>query len=209
MVKRKGVKAALYVRVSTDGQSVVNQERELLQVAEAKGYEVVEVYRDKGISGSKARSQRPGLNAAVKDAIRGRYSVLMVWSVDRLGRSLRDLVETLQELQGAGVDLFLYQQAIDTRTPAGKALFGMLGVFAEFERSIIVERVNAGLARAKAQGTKSGKPIGRPKVPEKIEQRIRQAYEQGMARGSGYGKVSIAREVGCGVSVVQRVLAGA
>lgn len=191
--------AAIYVRVSTDGQSVANQERELLRVAEAKGYDVVEIYRDRGVSGTKDRSQRPGLRRAVDDATRGRFGVLMVWSVDRLGRSLRDLVETLQELHGAGVDLFLHQQAIDTRTPAGRALFSMLGVFAEFERSIIVERVNAGIARAKAHGTKSGKPIGRPTVGDDVARRVREL------RAAGTGIVATARAAGCGVSTVQRI----
>ena len=103
----------------------------------------------------------------------------MAWSVDRLGRSLQDLIAFLQEIHAAGVELFLYQQAIDTTTPSGKAMFQMLGVFAEFERSIIVERVRSGLAKAKANGTKSGNPIGRPRAPEALKQRIRDAYNAG------------------------------
>lgn len=125
------------------------------------------------------------------------------WSVDRLGRSLQDLVGTLSELHAGGLDLYLHQQAIDTRTPAGRALFQMLGVFAEFERSIIVDRVKTGMAKAKAKGTKSGNPIGRPKLPAKVEARIRSL------RAEGLGMLKIAKTARCGVSVVQRVLATA
>lgn len=195
------LKAPLYLRVSTDDQTVANQERELRRAAEAKGYEVVAVYKDAGVSGAKERKQRPGLDEALKDAVRARYQVLMSWSVDRLGRSLKDLVATLNELHGCGADLFLHQQAIDTRTPAGKALFGMLGVFAEFERALIQERVRAGLARAKSQVTKSGQPIGRPRVSAELEAQIR------AARAAGLGILRISRELRCGVSVVQRIVA--
>ena len=94
--------------------------------------------------------------------------MLAAWSVDRLGRSVQDLVAALQELRGAGVDLFLHQQALDTSTPSGRAMFQMLGVFSEFERAIIVERVNSGLARARAAGTK----LGRPKISSEVEARI-------------------------------------
>jgi len=188
--------AALYVRVSTDEQTTTNQERELREAADAKGLEIAYVYRDNGISGAKGRDKRPGLDAALKDAIRGRYGVLMAWSVDRLGRSLPDLLATLQELHGAGVDLYLHRQAIDTRTPAGKALFQMLGVFAEFERAMIQERVKAGVARAKAHGIK----FGRPTIGEDKEKQIRELYREGRSYRA------IANQVGCGISAVQRVL---
>ncbi len=201
MNAQKVVKAALYVRVSTDGQSVDNQERELREVAEAKHWEIVEVYSDRGISGAKGRDGRPALDKALRGAVQGRYNVLAVWSVDRLGRSLQDLLSTLAELQGAGCDLYLHRQAVDTRTPSGRAMFQMLGVFAEFERTMIQARVRAGLARAKVHGTKSGRPIGRPTVPAAVEDRIRRE------RRKSHGILKIAREVGVGVSVVQRVLA--
>jgi DNA invertase Pin-like site-specific DNA recombinase len=196
-------KAALYVRVSTDGQTVANQERELREVAAAKGWEIIEVYSDKGISGAKGRDGRPGLDRALREAVQGRYDVLGAWSVDRLGRSLQDLLHTLGELQAAGCDLYLHRQALDTRTPSGRAMFQMLGVFAEFERAMIQERVRAGLARAKEKGTRSGRPIGRPRVSPTVEARIRRE------RRKGYGFLRIAREAGVGVSVVQRVLAAA
>jgi DNA invertase Pin-like site-specific DNA recombinase len=133
------------------------------------------VYRDEGISGSKGRDKRPGFDAMHKDASRRKFDIVMAWSVDRLGRGLQDLIGFLSELHALGIDLALHQQGIDTTTPAGKAMFQMMGVFAEFERSMIVERVRAGVARAKASGTKSGKAFGRPRVPVETEQRIRDA----------------------------------
>jgi DNA invertase Pin-like site-specific DNA recombinase len=198
---KRATKVALYVRVSTDGQSVDNQERELREVAEAKGWDIVAVHADRGISGAKGRDGRPGLDKALREAVRRRYDVLVVWSVDRLGRSLQDLLHTLAELQGAGCDLYLHRQAIDTRTPSGRAMFAMLGVFAEFERAMIQERVRAGIARARAKGTKSGRPIGRPPVAASVEDRIRSE------RRKSKGMLKIARQLGVGVSVVQRVLA--
>ena len=122
----------------------------------------------------------------------------MAWSVDRLGRSLQDLIAFLGELRAVGCNLYLHQQGIDTTTPAGRALFQMLGVFAEFERAIIVERVRAGIARARAEG----KQLGRPRIDGAVEQTIRAA----LAEGKGIRKV--ARECGVGVSVVQRIRAG-
>ena len=122
--------------------------------------------------------------------------MVAAWSVDRLGRSLQDLVGFLGDLQSKKVDLYLHQQALDTSTPSGKAMFGMLGVFAEFERTIIQERVKAGLARARAKGT----TLGRPRTDPKVEQKIRNLAAKGV------GKVKIARTLGIGVSVTQRVL---
>jgi hypothetical protein len=122
---------------------------------------------------------------------------LRAWSVDRLGRSLQDLVTLLGEVHAKSIDLYLYQQGIDTTTPAGKALFQMMGVFAEFEHAMIRERVNAGLARARA----SGKRLGRPRVGDAIEAEIRAAL------ASGKGMREIARELKVGTSTVQRVKA--
>jgi DNA invertase Pin-like site-specific DNA recombinase len=199
----KPQRAALYLRVSTDGQTTANQREALEAVAAQRGWQIVATYEDAGISGSKGRDKRPGLDAALKDASRGKFDVLCAWSVDRLGRSLADLVNGLQELHAARVDLFLHQQALDTTTAAGRAMFGMLAVFAEFERAIIVSRVNAGMARAKQSGTKSGKAIGRPRVTRKIEQRIREEL------ALGHGILKVAAIVGVGSSTVQRIKAEA
>ena len=197
MATRKSIKrAALYARVSTDEQTTDNQLRELRAVAKRFGWKVVAEYTDNGISGSKGRDQRPGFNELCKAAVRKEFDVIMAWSVDRLGRSLQHLVNFLGEIHAKNVDLYLHQQGIDTTTPAGKALFQMMGVFAEFERSIIQERTKAGLARARAQG----KTLGRPKVSASVERAIRRA------RRKGTGIRRIARDLGIGVSVVQRVV---
>ena len=193
-------RVALYARVSTDRQSTENQLRELREAAGRMGWQVVTEFVDRGISGAKGPKDRPQLAALLRGVARKDFDVVASWSVDRLGRSLIDLVNLLQELHATGVDLYLHQQGVNTTTPAGRALFGMMGVFAEFERGMIQERVRAGLARAKAKGTKSGNPIGRPAVGTRVEDRIREL------RADGLGMLKIAKQAGCGVSVVQRVL---
>lgn len=197
----KPQRVALYARVSTDKQSTENQLRELRDVAVRMGWEVVDEFVDNGISGAKSRKDRPRLNSLLKGVARKEFDIVAAWSVDRLGRSLLDLVELLKELHSMKVDLYLHQQGINTTTPAGKALFGMMGVFAEFEREMIQERVKSGLARARKNGTKSGLPIGRPSVSAEVEDRIREL------RAEGLGILKIAKQAGCGVSVVQRVVA--
>ena len=122
------------------------------------GCEIVQVYRDQGISGAKGRNGRPAFDALCKGAARREFDIVMAWSVDRLGRSLQDLVAFLTELHALKIDLYLHQQGVDTTTPGGKALFQMMGVFAEFERSIIQNRIHVGLARARAQGKHLGRP---------------------------------------------------
>ena len=190
-------RVAIYLRVSTSKQDTNNQRRELLAVAARSGWDVVRVYEDAGISGAKGRDKRPGLDAMLKAVNAREFDMVAAWSVDRVGRSLTDLLGILQSLHDKGTDLFLHQQGLDTSTVAGKAMFQMLGVFAEFERGIIRERVNAGLARARAKGTKLGRRTVRPSV----EARIREL------RGAGMGILKIGRTVGVGTSVVQRVVA--
>lgn len=180
-------KAALYLRVSTSGQTTENQERELRAVAERAGWEIVEVYQDHGISGAKGRDKRPAFDRLCKDAAKRKFDVVAAWSVDRIGRSLQDLVAFLSELHALKVDLYLHQQGIDTTTPAGKAMFQMMGVFAEFERAMIRERVNAGLARTVAKGTK----LGRPKLAPATEAAIRAA----LSRGESIRKTAKANKV--------------
>ena len=192
-------RAAIYARVSTQGQTVNNQLQELRNVAERHGWEVVSEYKDRGISGAKGRDKRPQFDAMLKAANRREFDVIMSWSVDRLGRSLQHLVEFLQDVHAKGVDLYLHQQNIDTSTPSGKAMFQMVGVFAEFERSMIRERVMAGLARARNEG----KVLGRPKSSEATEAAILKL------RAEGRGMLAIAKELGVGTSVVQRVLKAA
>ena len=189
-------RVGLYLRVSTDSQTTENQRRELEAVAARSGWRVVDFYEHAGISGAKGRDKRPGFDRLLKDATARKINMIAAWSVDRLGRSLQDLVGFLTELQALGCDLYLHQQSLDTSTPSGRAMFRMLGVFAEFERGIIRERVNAGLARAKANGIK----LGRRPVKPAVEARIRQL------RAKGMGILKIGRTLGIGTSVVQRVV---
>jgi DNA invertase Pin-like site-specific DNA recombinase len=188
-------RVAIYLRVSTSKQETSNQRLELEAVAARSGWQVVKVFEDAGISGSKGRDKRPGLDAMMKAVNAKEFDMVAAWSVDRLGRSLTDLLAILQGLQDKGIDLFLHQQGLDTSTTAGKAMFQMLGVFAEFERGIIRERVNAGLARAKAKGTK----LGRRRVRPSVEARILEL------RAEGHGIHRIRKTLGLGTSVVQRV----
>jgi DNA invertase Pin-like site-specific DNA recombinase len=189
---RSGV---LYLRVSTIDQTTANQERELRQVAERMGVEVTKVYRDHGISGAKGRDKRPQFDALCRDATKRQFDMVMAWSVDRLGRSLQDLIGFLSEIHALRIDLYLHQQGLDTRTPAGKAMFQMMGVFSEFERAMIQERVRAGLRRAKADG----KRLGRPRIDEATEGAIRKALAAGM------GICRAARMHGVGTAVAQRI----
>jgi DNA invertase Pin-like site-specific DNA recombinase len=190
-------RAVLYLRVSTVDQTTANQERELRAVAERAGWEVVKVYKDHGVSGAKGRDKRPAYNQMLRDAFRRQFDVVMAWSVDRLSRSLQELVTFLGELHSLHVDLHLHQQGIDTTTPAGKALFQMMGVFAEFERSMIQERVRAGLARARSEGRR----LGRPTIPKAKEDAIRAALSQPGRPGVRV----IAKQFGVDPSTVQRI----
>ncbi|MFG1465300.1 recombinase family protein [Xanthobacter sp. DSM 24535] len=191
-------RVAFYFRVSTHDQTTENQRRELQTVADKAGWDVVVTFEDAGISRAKGRQQRPGYDAMLKAITRREVDMVAAWSVDRLGRSMPDLVAFLSELHAYGADLYLHQQAMDTTTPSGRAMFQMMGVFAEFERAMIQERVKAGLARAKAEGRK----LGRPTIGADLEARIRALRAQGM------GIVKVAKTLGIGVSAVQRVDGG-
>jgi DNA invertase Pin-like site-specific DNA recombinase len=203
-------RAALYVRVSTDQQSIAHQTESLKAVAERRGWQIVHTYSDAGISGARGRDTRPGLDGMLKDAKRRRFDVVMAWAIDRLGRSLIDLLSTINELEAAGVDLYLDQQNIDTTSPMGKLLFQITGAFAEFERTIIKERTRAGLRTIKATIAKHGKftarrsgivreRLGRPGVSAAIVAAVRAE----LARGTGI--LSTAKRVGCGSGTVQRI----
>jgi DNA invertase Pin-like site-specific DNA recombinase len=143
----------------------------------------------------KGRDMRPGLDQMLKDASRRRFDVEMAWAIDRLGRSLIDLLGTIQSLEACGVDLYLDQQAIDTTTPAGKLIFQVTGAFAEFERSMIRQRVHAGLKRAVEQG----KVLGRPKIDSATERRIQSHLRKGT------GILKVAEIVGVDTGTVQRI----
>ncbi|MFZ1151647.1 MAG: recombinase family protein, partial [Xanthobacteraceae bacterium] len=186
---------ALYLRVSTDEQTLANQRRELTAAAERHGWQVVAEFSDAGISGSKGRDQRRGFDRLMQGIARREFDMVAAWSVDRLSRSLSHLVAFLGEIHGKGIDLYLHTQGLDTSTPTGKAMFHLLGVFAELERSIVTERINAGIARAKA----AGKHCGRPRVSTAVENRISELLR------AGVGIITTARKVGVGTGTVQRV----
>lgn len=189
-------RVVLYARVSTDGQTVENQIQALQDVANKLNWTIVKILRDEGISGAKGRQQRPGLNELHKAVIRKEVDMVAAWSVDRLGRSLQDLLSLLNTLNEREVALYLHQQGLDTSTSAGRAMFQMLGVFAEFERSLIQERVKSGLARARQEG----KRLGRPPVSAELVESIQ------TARLRGDGILKIAKSLSCGVGTVQRVV---
>lgn len=193
---------ALYARVSTDGQTTENQLRELREVAKRHGWEICREFVDRGISGAKSKEQRPQFNALHMAIARKEFDLVAAWSVDRLGRSLKDLIDFLGQVHAKNMGLYLHQQGLDTTTPAGKALFGMMGVFAEFERSMIQERVRAGLARAKAKGTRLGRP------PLAATEEGRKVARQVLAlRHEGLGMCAIAEKVGISSRTVMKIVA--
>ncbi len=197
----KSKRAALYARVSTRNghQDPEVQLQALRDVAAQAGWQIAGTYIDHGISGAKGRDKRPEFDRMLKDATQRRFNLVAAWSVDRLGRSLHDLIDFLKVLNAVGCDLYLHAQALDTTTPAGKALFQMLGVFAEFERSIIQERVCAGLDRARAKGKKLGRPGLKVNVIAEIKRRA----------AAGEGKRAIGRALRISDAVVRKVLATA
>jgi len=188
---------AIYTRVSTLSQTTDNQLIELQNIAELKDYVVTQIFSDEGISGSKGREIRTGFDNLIKGAIKKDFDIILSWSVDRLGRSLQDLVGFLNEIHSVGCDLYIHQSGIDTSTPSGKMMFQMCGVFAEFERGMIRERVISGQNRAKLQG----KHIGRPtNLNEGLTHSIKYMKEQGV------GIRKIARELKVGIGTVYKVL---
>lgn len=188
-------RVALYARVSTDkSQTVETQLRQLHEVATRLGWIIVAVHTDEGISGAHGRDKRPGLDALLKQVMRKEIDMVAAWSVDRLGRSLQHLVGVLSDLQARNVGLYLHVQGLDTTTPSGRAMYQMLGVFAEFEREMIRERVLAGIERARARG----KRLGRPSIPDQQAQAVRNALAQGLgiratARATGVAITTVAR----------------
>lgn len=187
-------RAALYARVSTGGQTVENQLRELRAVATRLGWEVVAEFVDEGISGAKGRDKRPALDSMLKCVIRGEVEVVAAWSVDRLAQSLPKLSRLLEKLRAYGADLYLHEQELDTSTHPGRALFETLPVVAALEKAIVSGRTKARMAAAKAQG----KRISRPPVDPTTVARIR------LLRADGHSLRWIAEEVGVGRGTVEK-----
>ena len=195
MTKQKRV--ALYLRVSTNNghQTVENQRLELEAIAKRSGWQIVATFADYK-SGAKGRDKRPGLDAMMNAATKREFDMVAAWSIDRLGRSLQHLVQLFGEFQALGIDLYLHQQHVDSSTPSGRALLQMSGVFAEFERAMIQERIIAGLARAKAEG----KHLGRRRTKGATNEAILKLRDQGL------GMLAIGRKLGCGTGRVRAVV---
>jgi DNA invertase Pin-like site-specific DNA recombinase len=191
-------RVALYARCSTaDRQTTENQIRDLRAVAEQHGW-----IDDDGTSGGVPREERPAMQRLLRAIARREIDMVAAWAVDRLGRSLIDLLGLLGELRAKKIDLYLHQQGLDTSTPAGRAMFQMLGLIAEFERAIIRDRVLSGLARARAEGTKSGRAIGRPAITQDTRDAVRAALS------AGESERAVARRLGIGKGTVGRVRVG-
>lgn len=196
-----GKRVAIYARVSTDGQTTENQLRELRDVAQRHGWTICREFVDRGISGAKGREGRPQFDALHTAIARKEFDLVAAWSVDRLGRSLGDLVDFLRQVHAKGIGLYLHQQGLDTTTPAGKALFGMMGVFAEFERAMIQERVKAGLARARAKGQRLGRPpLASTADGLKVQRQVLSL------RKDGLGMCAIAEKVGISSRTVMKIV---
>ena len=145
-------KCAIYCRVSTSDQTIDNQLSVLREIAKVKGLTIVQEFVDEGISGAKGRDKRKGFDNLLKGAVRREFTTILVWSVDRIGRNIQDLLSFLNEVHSVDCDLYLHTQGIDTSTPTGKMMFGILSVLADWERGMIKERTQAGMERARKQG---------------------------------------------------------
>jgi DNA invertase Pin-like site-specific DNA recombinase len=201
-------RAALYIRVSTASksrqadtltydQNPEVQQKPLLDLIAQRGGELVKVYSDRA---SGARESRPGLNQLLADARRGQLDVVVVWRFDRFARSVRQLVLAMEEFRSQGIDFVSHQEALDTSTPTGKAMFTIIAAMAELERSVIRERVVASLDHARLRGTKSGKPVGRPRTIFRRDQVVE-------LRQKGLSWSRIARELGASATSVRRAFA--
>lgn len=193
--KKNQKRVALYLRVSTDRQTTDNQERELRALADRAGWNIVAVYKDEGISGTKGREKRPALNKMMQDAVRREFDLVAAWSVDRIFRSVQHMAALMNDLRSIGIDVFLHKQGVDTSSSSGRMVMNVFASIAEWERELIVDRVKSGMARARA----AGKQLGRTPVPEAVRQAIREE----LARGTGINKT--ARIHGVGVLTVQNI----
>ncbi|MDD9942797.1 MAG: recombinase family protein [Myxococcales bacterium] len=193
--RKRQLRAAIYARTSTArDQDPALQVSELGGVVEHRGWELVGTYVDRGVSGAKGR--RPELDRLLDDAKRGRIDVVLVWRLDRLGRSLKHLLTLLEELRVLNVDFLSLRDPVDSTTPAGRLSLSIIGAMAEFERELIRERTVAGLEAARRRGAR----IGRPRVVVDVNEAIR-------LRAEGLTMSAVAHRCGCGVSTLRRELA--
>ena len=185
---------AIYARVSTDKQQTDMQLHELRQYVKRSSWKIYNEYIDHGYTG--ANTKRPAFTSMMSDAKKKKFSVLLVWKLDRLGRSLKDLITTLDELGHLGIDFISYDNQLDTGTPTGKLTFQIIGAVAEFEKDIIRERVRAGLANAR----RKGKQLGRPKKPPIVQNQAR------ILRGQGLSYRKIGKKLGIAESTARNWL---
>ena len=193
-------RAVIYARVSTQHQSISNQLLELRHTAERLGWKIITELTDDGISGAKGRDQRPAFDRLFRMIQRREIDVVMAWSIDRLGRSIQHLASFMNEVQAVGVDLYIHKQAINTATPAGRMVFGIFSALGEYERELIRERINAGLARARTEGKKLGRPSN---VNAAVITSVK------LLREKGHSIHSIAKDLHIGVGTTQKILAAA
>ena len=177
---------AIYARVSTDRQTTDSQLIELRDFVRRAKWKVYREYIDNGYSGK--NTQRPAYTEMLSDARYRRFDLLLVWKLDRLSRSLKDLITTLDELGHLGIDFVSYDNQLDTSSPSGKLVFSIIGAVAEFERDIIGERVRAGLANARLKGKK----LGRPQIPKSDQKKIITLKNQGLSNRAIGKKLRIA-----------------
>jgi len=194
------MKAVIYTRVSTSRQTTENQTRELREVCARNKWSIVAELSDSGISGSKGRNERPAFDQLHKMIARKEADIIVCWSIDRLGRSITDLVNLMSEIETKGINFYSHLQAIDSRTPAGKLSFAIFSAIAEFERNIIRERVLSGLERVKAEGKKLGRPT---KVNDNTAVAVK------LMREKGTSIPNISKQLGIGVGTTYKLLATA
>jgi DNA invertase Pin-like site-specific DNA recombinase len=191
------INVAVYLRCSTEGQDTTNQVIPLREYANRMNYRIVNEYCDHGISGSKSRNDRPALNEMMKDAVKGKFSKILVYSIDRLGRNISHLIEILDDLGNMKINLFFLSQGIDTETHHGKMVFQLMGILAQWERELIKERINVGISRAKSQGKHCGRPTN---INESLVNAVM------MLRNKGMGIRKIATELKIGVCTTMKIL---
>lgn len=200
-ILQQSSRVAIYARVSTtgNGQTPEMQLRELRDYCDRRGWQIANEYVDSGVSGTK--DSRPELNRLMSDAHRRRFDAILVWKLDRFGRSLRHLVNALAELEARGIAFVSLRDNLDLSTPSGRLMFQIIGAMAEFERALIAERVKAGMRNARAKGRRIGRPSRIP-LTDQLRKEIAAAYQQG--EGSFR---SLAARFGCSLGTVQRCIA--
>lgn len=190
------VRVAIYARVSTDEQNPELQLRELRDYAERRGFAIHREYIERASGDRRRRRRAPEFEALMADARRRRFDCVLVWKYDRFARTLGALIAALEEFRDLGIDFISHTQAIDTTTPMGRLFFHVIGSFAEFERDVIVERVKAGLANARAKGKKLGRPVKDPEAADRVA----------ALRANGMSLRAIAAAEGMSASSVRKIL---